>query len=162
MRYAITFLAVLLTAAGARAADPVYLDELIETPMPALESQFGAMKREGCFQIAPDRFLLLEFDKKVHKPWRVVVSSIDPCKRVAAGPQIEVRERNGVQLGEATVNVIGHLGRPDASAPPDSILKKIGETEYLYICRAEQGCSRHTSVLIRDGVVTGIAVWYSD
>jgi hypothetical protein len=162
MRFAVSLLAVLLVATGARAADPVYLDQLIESPVATLEAQFGQMKREGCFQIAPDRFLLLTMDKKNQKPWRVVLSSVEPCKRSVAVSDIDVRERNGVALGDSTLNVVERLGRPDAAAAPDQSLKKLGETEYFYICRVEEGCSRHTSVLMRGGVVTAISEWYSE
>jgi hypothetical protein len=41
-------------------------------------------------------------------------------------------------------------------------MRKLGETEYFYICRVSEGCARHTSVLIRDGVVTAISEWYSE
>lgn len=161
MRVAVTLLAVLLVATGARAADPVYLDQLIESPLATLEAQFGPIKREGCFQIAPDRFLLLTMDKKNQKPSRVVLTSIEPCKRPVAGPNLDVRERNGVLLGETTVAVVEHLGRPDAAAAPDPSLKKLGDTEYFYICRFEEGCNRQTSVLMRGGQVTAISEWYS-
>jgi hypothetical protein len=162
MRVAVTLLAVLLAATGARAADPVYLDQLIETPAATLEAQFGRMKHDGCFQIAPERFLFITMDKKDRKPWRVIYSSIEPCKRPVAGPQLEIRERNGVSLGDTTVSVLERLGRPDAAAAPDQSMKKLGETEYFYICRVEEGCARHTSVLIHDGVVTAISEWYSE
>ncbi len=162
MRVAVPLLAVLLVATGARAADPVYLDQLIEMPAPALEAQFGQIKREGCFQVAPDRFLLVTMDKKNRKVWRVVVTSVEPCKRPIAGPGLDVQERNGVAIGDSTIAVVERLGRPDAAAAPDPALKKLGETEYFYICRYEDGCARHTSVLMRSGVVTAIAEWYSE
>jgi hypothetical protein len=161
MKLAIPLLLVLLAAAPLRAADPVYLDQLIETPAATLETQFGPMKREGCFAIAPDRFLLVTMDKKEHRPWRVVLSSIEPCKKPVAGPALDLRERNGVNIGDTSVSVVTLLGRPDAAAPPDASMKKLGESEYFYICRVSEGCARHTSVLIRDGIVTAISEWYS-
>jgi hypothetical protein len=54
------------------------------------------------------------------------------------------------------------MGRPDASAPPEVQLKKLGDTEYFFICRVSAGCARHTSVFLRDGLVTAIAEWYSE
>ncbi|HEX7830215.1 MAG TPA: hypothetical protein VF787_11195 [Thermoanaerobaculia bacterium] len=162
MKLAVTLLAALLVATGARAADPVYLDQLIETPVATLEAQFGQMKREGCFQTGPNQFLLMTIDKKDRKPWRVVISSIEPCKKPLPGPQIEIGHRSGIHLGDKTMAVVERLGRPDAAAAPDVALKKLGETEYFYICRVEAGCARHTSVLMREGVVTAIAEWYSE
>lgn len=164
MRFSISLLALLFVAGSVRAADPVYLDQLIETPLTTLEAQFGSIKREGCFQVGPDRFLLMTVDRKNrdHKPWRVVLSSIEPCKKPVLATETDVRERNGVNLGDKAVAVVERLGRPDASAPPDVTMKKLGETEYFYICRVEEGCARHTSVIMRGGVVTAIAEWYSE
>jgi hypothetical protein len=155
-------LAVFLATAAARAQEPVYLDQLIETPLATLEAQFGALKREGCFRIAPDRYLLLTIDRKERKPSRVVLTSIPPCKRPVDGPALDVRERSGISLGDKTLDVISRLGRPDAAAAPDATLKKLGETEYFYICRVEEGCARHTSIIMSNGLVTAIAEWYSE
>lgn len=164
MRYAVTLMALVFVAAGARAADPIYLDQLIETPVSNLEAQLGPIKREGCFQIGPERFLLMTVDRKNRdrKPWRVVLTSVEPCKKPVVAPELDIRERNGVALGDKTVAVVERIGRPDAAAPPDATMKKLGETEYFYICRVEEGCARHTSVLMRGGIVTAIAEWYSE
>lgn len=162
MRLAIAFLTMVFTAAAASAADPVYLDQVIEMPLATLEAQLGPIKREGCFQIGPDRFLLVTVNRKDGKPARVVLSSIEPCKKPVAAPPLDVRERNGVSLGDKTLDVVTRLGRPDAAAVPDPALRKLGETEYFYICRIEEGCARHTSVFMRDGLVTAIAEWYSE
>jgi hypothetical protein len=164
MRFAVSLMTLLLVAAGARAADPVYLDQLIETPVANLESQLGPMKREGCFQIGAERYLLLTVDRKNRdrKPWRVVLSSLPPCKKPVSAMEMDVRARNGVAIGDATVEVIARVGRPDAAAPPDASMRTLGETEYFYICRVEEGCARHTSVIMRGGLVTAIAEWYSE
>src|SRR5690349_24814550 len=106
MRVAVAFLALVLTTAVAQAADPIYLDQLIETPADTLEAQLGKMKREGCFQIGADRFLFITMDKKDRKPWRVVLSSIEPCKKPVQVAEMDVRERNGVNIGDTTPNVL--------------------------------------------------------
>lgn len=162
MRIAFTLFAAVLMAFSAKGADPLYLDQLIETPVSSLQAQFGPMKKEGCFQIAADRFLLITMAKRDQKPWRVVLSADMPCKKPINAGTVDVRERSGVNLGDNTVSVVERMGRPDASAAPDTSLRKLGESEYLYMCRVEEGCARHTSVLIRDGRVSAIAQWYSE
>jgi hypothetical protein len=162
MRVARIAVALLLAAGSSLAADPVYLDELAETPLASLQQNFPKLKNEGCYQLYADRFLLITMDKKDQKPWRVVVSTIAPCRRPEPGPQLDVRERAGVELGHSVVQVVGSIGRPDATAPPDAALRRLGELEYFYICRVSEGCARHTSVFIKDGVVTAIAEWYSE
>jgi hypothetical protein len=152
---------LLLCAAASQAADPVYLDELVETPAATLRQQFPRLKREGCFQLANGQFLMITIDKKDQKPWRVALSQTDPCRRAEPGPDMDVRQRGGVALGDTSVKVVEKLGRPDAAADPDAALRKLGDSEYFYICRVSEGCARHTSVFIREGVVTGIAEWYS-
>ena len=163
MRVALAALSLLLAASSIHAADPVYLDQLIETPLSTLQAQFPGLRKEGCYRIGADRFLLINVDaKKEHKPCRIAVTSIEPCRRPNDGPELDVRERTGVQIGENTLAIVQRMGRPDASAPPETTLKQLGDTEYFYICRIEEGCARHTSFYIRDGVVTGIAEWYSE
>jgi hypothetical protein len=162
MKLAFAVLAAVLLAGSVRAADPVYLDQLIETPQATLEGQFGAIKKEGCYQLAPTRYLLISMAKKEAKPWRVVLTSIEPCKRPVPAPALDVRERNGIDLGDKSVTIVQRLGRPDAAASPDPALKKLGETEYFYICRVSEGCARHTSILITGGMVSAIAEWYSE
>jgi len=163
MRVALAALSLLLAASSLRAADPVYLDQLIETPLSTLQTQFPGLKREGCYRIGNDRYLLINVDsKKEHKPWRVAVTSIVPCRRAEDVAELDVRERSGVQMGDNTLAIVQKMGRPDASAPPETELRRLGETEYFYICRVEAGCARHTSFYIREGVVTGIAEWYSE
>jgi hypothetical protein len=162
MKLAFAVLSVVLFAGSVRAADPLYLDQLIESPQASLEARFGAMKKESCFQLAPDRYLLISMGKKEAKPWRVVLSSVEPCKKPVPAPNLEIRERNGIDLGDNTVTIVQRLGRPDAAAKPDPALKKLGETEYFYICRVSEGCARHTSILISGGTVSAIAEWYSE
>ena len=40
MKNALAFVSLLLVAASSRAADPVYLDQLIESPLTTLQNQF--------------------------------------------------------------------------------------------------------------------------
>jgi hypothetical protein len=162
MRIAYAVLALLFVAGGA-AADPVYLDQLMETPVVALREQFPGLKKEGCYRIAADRYVLINIDKKDGKPWRVAVTDVAPCKRPEdLETALDVRHRKGVELGQKTVEVIGVMGRPDASATPEPSLKRLGDTEYFFICRVSEGCARHTSVFIREGQVSAIAEWYSE
>ncbi|HEX6095827.1 MAG TPA: hypothetical protein VF432_05850 [Thermoanaerobaculia bacterium] len=152
----------LLFAAGA-AADPVYLDQLMETPLAALQQQFPGLRKEGCYRVAAERYVLIDIQKKEGKPWRVALTDAPPCKRpedLAAA--LDVRHRKGVELGHRTVDVLRVMGRPDASAAPEPSLKRLGDTEYFYICRVSEGCARHTSIFVRDGLVSAISDWYSD
>ena len=155
-------LAALLLAGSALAAEPVYLDQLMEQPLSSLQQQFPGLKKEGCYRIAADRFLLIEIEKKDQKPWRVVLTSSAPCRRPAdPAAAIDVRQRKGVELGDRTTAILARMGRPEASAAPEASLKKLGDLEYFYICRVSDQCARHTSVFVREGVVTAIAEWYS-
>jgi hypothetical protein len=52
--------------------------------------------------------------------------------------------------------------RPDASAPLDGASRKVGETEYFFICRVSEGCGRHTSEFALGGIVTAITESYSE
>ena len=161
MKLAYAILA-LLFGIGA-AADPVYLDELMEMPLAALQQQFPGLKRDGCYRVAADRYVLIDIDRKEGKPWRVALTNAVPCRRpedLAAA--LDVRHRKGVELGHRTVEVLEIMGRPDASAAPEPSLKRLGDTEYFYICRASEGCARHTSVFVHDGLVSAIAEWYSE
>jgi hypothetical protein len=161
MRTAIA-LAALLLAGSALAADPVYLDQLMERPLASLQQQFPGLKKEGCYRIGADRFLLIDIEKKDQKPWRVVLTSIVPCRRPEETlTAVDVRQRKGVELGDRTTLLLAKMGRPDAAAPPEAALKKLGETEYFFICRVSEQCARHTSVFVREGVVMAIAEWYS-
>ena len=153
---------LLMTAIEAAAADRVYLDQLIETPLQSLQAQFPGLRKEGCYRVGADRFLLLTMDKKDGKPWRVTVTSEPPCRRPEDGPALDVHDRSGVELGDKTVVVIGKLGSPDASAVPDPNLKRLGDMEYFYVCRISDQCARHTSVYMRDGTVSAISQWYSE
>ncbi|HEX8252539.1 MAG TPA: hypothetical protein VF846_05275 [Thermoanaerobaculia bacterium] len=148
-------------ALNSQAADPVYLDQLMETPLASLQTQFPGLKKEGCYRIGEGRYLLISMDKKDGKPWRVAVTSEQPCKRPDEATAIDVQARKGLQLGDKTIEVVEKMGRPDASAPPETSLKKLGDLEYFYVCRVSELCARHTSVFIRDGVVTALAEWYS-
>jgi hypothetical protein len=163
MRLRLAVLSFLLIAIRAHAADPVYIDQLIETPLATLQTQFPGLKKEGCYRIGEGRFLLISVDnKKDHKPWRITLSNVEPCRRPDDLPPVDVQERAGVQLGDSTIAVVRHMGRPDASAPPEAPLKKLGDTEFFFICRVSEGCARHTSIFLRDGLVTAIAEWYSE
>lgn len=163
MRVRLAVLSFLMIAIRVQAADPVYIDQLIETPLATLQAQFPGLKREGCYRIGEGRYLLINVDtKKEHKPWRIAISSVAPCRRPENLAPMDVQERAGVQLGDSTVAVVRHLGRPDASAPPEVSLKRLGDLEFFFICRVSEGCARHTSVFLRDGVVTAIAEWYSE
>jgi hypothetical protein len=100
-------------------------------------------------------------DKKDGKPWRVALSAEMPCKKAEEGPLLDIRQRKGVELGDSTVAIVEKMGRPDASAAPETELRRLGETEYFYVCRVSEGCARHTSVFIRGGLVSAMAEWYS-
>jgi hypothetical protein len=162
MRVALTLMSLLLVAAAASAADPVYLDELMESPLPRLQTIFTDLRKEGCYQIADDRFLLVTIEKKEQKPWRIVLASALPCKRAEAGPQVDIRERSGVELGESQTSVVQRLGRPQTAVAADANMKKFGDFEYFYICRVSESCARHTSVFFKNGLVSAIAEWYSE
>lgn len=161
MRVPVAVLA-LLFAAGA-GADPVYLDQLMETPLATLQQQFPGLRREGCYRVAAERYVLIDIDRKEGKPSRVALTNTAPCRRPEdLETALDVRHRKGVELGDRTVAVLEHMGRPDASAAPEPALKRLGDTEYFYICRVSEGCARHTSVFVREGLVSAIAEWYSE
>lgn len=163
MRLALSAVALLLVAVNVRAAEPVYLDELMETPLPSLQRHFPSLRREGCYKLADGRFVMIAIEKKKEqKPWRVVLASTEPCRRAEDGPDLDVRQRGGLQLGDSTPVIVEKLGRPDASAAPDPALRKLGDLEYFYVCRVSQDCARHTSIFIRGGMVSAIAEWYSE
>jgi hypothetical protein len=161
MRLGIAFVSLLLVAVSSRAADPLYLDEIIEMPLATLQTQFPGLKKEGCYRVATGRYVLITMDKKDGKPWRVALSADEPCRKPMDGPLLDVRQRKGVELGDTTIAVVEKMGRPDASAVPETALRKLGETEYFYVCRVSEGCARHTSVFIRAGLVSAVAEWYS-
>lgn len=160
MRVILAVLALLF--AGTAAAEPIFLDELVETPLATLQTLFPGLRKEGCYRLAGGQYLLVTMDKKDGKPWRVSLASEPPCRKPQDGPALEVRHRKDVVLGDTTLAVVEKLGRPDASADPETALKRLGDTEYFYICRVSEGCARHTSVFIRNGVVSAISEWYSD
>ena len=153
---------VLMSAATGIAADPIYIDELVETPLGTLQQHFPRLRNEGCYRLADGRFLQITMDKKDEKPWRVTLSSVAPCRRPEDGPVLDVRHRSGVTLGDTTPAVIERLGRPEASAEPEADQRRLGTTEYFYICRVSEGCARHISIFTRDGGVTAISEWYSE
>lgn len=161
MRHAFAVIS-LLFAAVASQAEPVFLDQLVEMPLTTLQTHFPGLKKEGCYRLADGRFLLVAIDKKDGKPWRIVLAADAPCRRPDDGPAMDVQQRKGVQFGDSTLAVVEKMGRPDAAAEPETALKRLGETEYLYMCRVSEGCARHTSIFIRDGSVSAIAEWYSD
>lgn len=152
----------LAVATASHAADPVYLDQLMETPLATLQAQFPGLKKDGCYSVGEGRYVLISLDKKAGKPWRVAVTSELPCKRPEDAGLLEVRQRHGVLLGDSTITVLEKMGRPDASAPPEAALKKLGDLEYFYVCRVSEQCARHNSVFIKSGVVSALAEWYSD
>ncbi len=160
MKLALSFMAALL-AATAQAADPVFIDELMDSSLPVLQRQFAGLRKDGCYKLGEGPFLMITMGRD-QKPSRVAVATDLPCRRAEPGPEIEVRHRGGVVLGDSTVVVVGKLGRPDASADPEGPMRKLGDAEYFYVCRVSDGCSRHTSVFIRAGIVSGIAEWNSE
>lgn len=154
-------IASLVVAIGAHAADPIYLDAMVETPLADLKQHFPKLEREGCYQIG-ERYLQISIDKKDRKPWRVTVAAEPPCRRPDPGPALDIRSRAGVSLGDTTIGIIERLGRPDTASPPNADQRRLGAIEYFYICRVSEGCARHTSVFVRDGKVTAISEWYSE
>ena len=153
---------LLVAAVSAKAADPLYLDELAETPLATLQQQFPTLAKEGCYALSAGRYLAISIDKKDQKPWRVTLAGDPPCRRPENGPQVDVRARSGVELGDTASAVVQRLGRPDASAAPEANQKRLGDTEYFFICRVSEGCARHTSVYVKHGVVSAISEWYSE
>ncbi len=151
-----------VVAVNAQAADPLYLDELAETPLATLQQQFPALEKEGCYMLSAGRYLAISIDKKDQKPWRVTLAADPPCRRPQAGPAVDVRARSGVELGHSAGAVVQRLGRPDAAAAPEATQKRLGDTEYFFICRVSEGCARHTSVYVKHGVVSAISEWYSE
>lgn len=162
MRTVFAFVSLLLVAVSSRAADPLYLDQLIEMPLSTLQTQFEGLRKEGCYRIGEGRYLLLTMDKKDGKPWRVALSADMPCRKAIEGPAVDVRHRKGVELGDSTIQVVEKMGRPDAAAAPETALKRLGDMEYFYVCRLSDSCARHTSVFIKDGLVSAVAEWYSE
>lgn len=162
MRPALALVSLLMIAVSSRAADTVYLDELIESPLSALQARFPGLRKEGCYRVGEERYLLITMNKKGGKPWRVTLASEAPCRKPSDVAALDVQERSGVLLGNSSVEVVEKLGRPDASADPDPALRRLGDIEYFYICRVSEGCARHSSVFIRDGVVSAISEWYSE
>lgn len=165
MRIAFTvvvFLVALLIA-GTLTAEPIYLDAMMEMQLAELQKDFPNLRKEGCYRIGADRFLLIEIEKKDQKPSRIILSSVAPCRRPEdTAVALDVRHRKEIDLGSKSLEVLEKMKRPDASAPPDGALRKLGDTEYFYICRVSEGCARHTSVFMRDGVVSAISEWYSE
>jgi hypothetical protein len=161
MRLVIAFVSLLLVTVSSRAADPLYLDEIIEMPLTTLQAQFPGLRKEGCYRVGTGRYLLVTMDKKDGKPWRVALSAEMPCRKAEDGPLLDVRQRKGVDLGDSTLSIVERMGRPDASAAPETELRRLGDMEYFYVCRVTEGCARHTSVFIRGGLVSAVAEWYS-
>jgi hypothetical protein len=162
MRVALSVLSLLFVAVSSRAADPVYLDELMETPVAKLQTIFTDLRKDGCYRIAPDRYIRVTIDKKDQKPWRVVLASAPPCRRAETGPAIDIRSRAGVELGQSQMAVIERIGRPETAAPAESDMRRFGDMEFFYVCRVSEGCARHTSIYFKDGVVSAISEWYSE
>ncbi|HEX7708443.1 MAG TPA: hypothetical protein VF701_18420 [Thermoanaerobaculia bacterium] len=142
-------------------ADPIYLDQLMETPVAELRRQFPGLRNEGCYRLSESRYLLITIDKD-QKPWRIALSVTEPCRRPVAGLDLDIRERTGVEIGDTSIDVMAKRGRPDASAAPEPEHRRLGDTEYLYICRVEESCARHTSIFMRGGAVTAVMEWYSN
>ena len=162
MRVTLTVLILLLVAGVTAAADPVYLDEIVETPLPSLQRLFPDLKKEGCYRIGDERYVLITMDKKDAKPWRVVLASAPPCRRAETGPAIDIRVRSGIDLGWGQTAVVERMGRPDTAQPAEQTMKKFGEMEFFYLCRVSESCARHTSVFITKGNVSAISEWYSE
>jgi hypothetical protein len=162
MRLGFAVASLLLVAADLHAAEPVYIDQLMESQLATLQQTFPGLKNEGCYQLPDRRYLHIAMDKKDQKPWRVTLATDAPCRRAEAIGEMDIRSRSGIALGHTTVGIVERLGRPDASAAPEPAQKRLGDTEYFYICRLTEGCARHTSVFVRNGTVTAIAEWYSE
>jgi hypothetical protein len=161
MRVALFGFALLL-AATASAQQTVYLDELMETPLATLQTLFPGLRKEGCYKLANGRYLLITMNKRDGKPRRVSLTTDLPMRKAQDGPAVEVQHRKGIALGDSSLDIVEKMGRPDASTAPEAALKKLGDTEYIYTCRVTAGCARHTSIFIRDGMVTALSEWYSE
>lgn len=162
MRIAPAVLALTIAVGGSTAADPIYIDQLMDTPLSALQTHFPGLKRDGCYSLADGRFVLVNVHRREEKPWRVAITAEAPCRRPAAvRTPMDLQQREGVAIGDTTAEVIGRLGSPEAATQTDSNLRNLGDSEYLYICRTSQ-CVRHTSIFMRDGAVSAIAEWYSE
>jgi hypothetical protein len=157
----IVLAAVALVTSPQLLADPIYLDQLMEMPAGELRQQFPGLRNEGCYQLGQSRYLLITIDKD-QKPWRAVLSATEPCRRAVPGAELDVRERSGVEIGDASRDVVEKRGRPDASAAPEPEHRRLGDTEYFYICRVQESCARHTSIFMRGGLVTAMMEWYSN
>jgi hypothetical protein len=153
--------AVALVAPPRLLADPIYLDQLMEMPVEELRRQFPGLRNEGCYRIGEAQYLLITIDKD-QKPWRVALASGEPCRRPVEGPALDIRERSGIDIGDTTMEVVEKRGRPDASAAPAPEHRRLGDTEYFYICRVQESCARHTSIFMRGGMVTAMMEWYSN
>jgi hypothetical protein len=154
---------LLFVSVTARAADPVYLDQLMETPLATLQTQFPNLKRDGCYRVGDGRFMLISINKRDGKPARIAYTSEQPCKRpIDTAEAIEVRIRQDVSLGDSPTIVRQKMGTPDASTTPEPALKSLGDIEYFFVCRVSEMCARHTSVFLKKGVVTALAEWYSE
>ena len=161
-RTALLALLVAMGSASAFAADPVYIDQLMEMPLGTLQRTFPDLRKEGCYHLSADRYLVIEIEKKDQKPGRIVLTSTPPCRRPIESPNVDVRMRNGLDLGQGPTDIIKQAGRPDTAAKPDGSLRRFGDLEYFYICRISEGCARHTSVFLKGGVVSAVAEWYSE
>ena len=162
MRKTAAVLAYLLAASAAAAAEPTYIDQLMEAPVTTLQSTFAGLKKEGCYRIGEDRYVMVTIDAKDQKPWRIFVTSMPPCRRPETGPAIDLRLRSGVELGQSQLEIVERLGRPDTADPPEHSQRRLGDIEYFYLCRVSDMCARHTSIFVRDGVVTAFGEWYSE
>ena len=163
MRHAAAVLALMMIVSGSIAADPVYIDQLMETPVETLQTHFAGLKRNGCYKLQDGRFVLVNVDRKTGKPWRIALSAGEPCRSAdEVRTPMDLQHRKGLLLGEGTAAILEKLGRPDAMTETEPKLEMLGEMEYFFICRVDQDCARHTSVFTRDGMVTAIAEWYSD
>lgn len=163
MRLAPAVLALTLAVSGSIAADPIYIDQLMETPLDALQTHFAGLKRDGCYTLPDGRFVLVNVNRGEQKAWRIAITADAPCRRPAAvRTPMDLQQRKGVAIGDSAADVVAKLGRPDAATDTDSKLRKFGDSEYFYVCRVDQECARHTSIFMRDGLVSAIAEWYSE
>ena len=162
MRLGLAVASLLVVAVQTRAAEPVYLDQLVEMPLATLQQQFPTLKSEGCYQLAERRYLQIVIEKKDRKPWRVTLTAEAPCRRPEAMADMDVRHRSGIALGDGGLAIVERLGRPDAATAPETSQRRLGDLEYFYMCRVSEGCARHTSVFMKAGAVSAISEWYSD
>ena len=120
MRLRFAFASLLFVAANLQAADPIYLDQLMESPLARLQQTWPNLKSDGCYQLVNRQYLHITIDKKDQKPWRVTLAADTPCRRAEQTGDFDIQSRSGIKLGDSTIAIVERLGRPDASAAPEA------------------------------------------